>query len=268
MVITPSELARQVRLDALDMINKARSSHLGSNFSIADLLAVLYTRFLSFDAARPKWEQRDRFLLSKGHSVAVLYSVLARVGFFLPERLKTFYQSGSDLLGHAHASVPGIELSTGSLGHALGVATGIALAGKRKNQGFKTVVLLSDGELDEGSVWEAILFAQHHQLSNLYAIIDYNKIQSLDRVDNVLRLEPLRAKWGAFNWEVLECDGHDYAAIEAQLKAFRSSTQPHVLIAHTVKGKGVSFMEDTVLWHYRSPDTTEYAAAKKELDHA
>lgn len=187
------------------------------------------------------------------------------MGFFDRDLLKTFYQKGSLLLGHAHYKVPGIELSTGSLGHALSVATGVALAGKYKGKSYKTVVLLSDGELDEGSNWEALLFAAHYQLKNLYIIIDYNKIQSLDRVENTLALEPLRKKFEAFNCEVLECNGHDHEEIEKTLKMFSDATKPHILIAHTVKGKGVSFMEDTVLWHYRSPQDKEYEIAKEEL---
>ena len=261
-------LARQARLDALEMIKNAGASHIGSNFSIADLLAILYTQFLNVDAQQPHWPQRDRFLLSKGHAVAVLYSVLAHTGFFDVDRLKTFYQHGSPLLGHANAEVPGIEFSTGSLGHGLSVSVGIALAGQRRQLPYKTVVLLSDGELDEGSNWEAILFAQQHRLSHLYAIVDYNKIQSLDTVSNVIELEPLKSKWEAFGWEVHECDGHDHAAILSQLRSFQSTDQPHVLLAHTVKGKGVSFMENTVLWHYRIPEDAEYQAAQAELSRA
>lgn len=257
-------LAKEARLDALRMIQEAGSSHIGSNFSIAEILAVLYTRFLKVDPAHPDIESRDRFFLSKGHAVAILYSILARLGFFPIDKLQTFYKKDSILLGHAHYKVPGIELSTGSLGHALSVAAGVALAGKKYSKSFKSVVLLSDGELDEGSNWEAILFASHHQLDNLYVVVDYNKIQSLDKVENTIRLEPLKAKFESFNCEVFECDGHNCSDIEQKLKSF-SRNLPHVLIANTIKGCGVSFMENTVLWHYRCPKNEEYDLARKEL---
>ena len=259
------ELVKQTKLDALEMIRDAKSSHIGSNFSIADLLGVLYTKFLNIFPENPKKEERDRFFLSKGHATAILYSTLARMGFFDTDKLKTFYKKNSLLLGHAHFKVPGIELSTGSLGHALNVATGVALAGKRRSKAYKTVVLLSDGELDEGSNWEALLFAAHFKLNNLYIIIDYNKIQSLDRIENTIALEPLKNKLEAFNLDVLECDGHNHSDIEEKLNAFNNAQKPHVLIAHTTKGKGVSFMEDTVLWHYRNPQGDEYETARKEL---
>ena len=257
-------LSKEARLDALKMIQEAGSSHIGSNFSIAEILATLYTRFLKIDPSSPKLESRDRFFLSKGHAVAILYSILARLDFFPLNKLQTFYKKDSLLLGHAHYKVPGIELSTGSLGHALSVATGVALAGKKRSKDFKSVVLLSDGELDEGSNWEAILFASHHQLNNLYIVIDYNKIQSLDKVENTVRLEPLKSKFEAFNCEVLECNGHNCDDIENKLKSF-SKNAPHVLIANTMKGRGVSFMENTVLWHYRCPKNEEYNLAREEL---
>lgn len=259
-------LAKKIRIDALKMIHDAGSSHIGSNFSMADVLSVLYTRFLKIDPSNPHWDLRDRFFLSKGHAAAVLYSLLAHVGFFDEKLLKNFYQKGSLLLGHAHCKVPGIELSTGSLGHALSVANGVALAGKKRSKTYKSVVLVSDGELDEGSNWEAILFAAHQQLGNLYIIVDYNKIQSLDTVKNTINMEPLKAKFEAFNCEVLECNGHDFNDIESKLKAFCSETLPHVLIAHTIKGCGVSFMENTILWHYRCPQLEEYDLAIKELE--
>lgn len=262
---TPKSLAKEMRLDAFRMIHDAKSSHIGSNFSMVDILSVLYTKFLKIDANNPHWNLRDRFFLSKGHAVAVLYSLLAHVGFFDKKLLDTFYQKGSLLLGHAHCKVPGIEWSTGSLGHALSVATGVALAGKKLAGAYKSVVLLSDGEWDEGSNWEAILFAAHHKLSNLYIIIDYNKIQSLDTVKNTLNLEPLKEKFESFNCEVLECDGHNFSDIENKLNAFCSKDSPHILIAHTIKGRGVSFMENTVLWHYRCAQGDEYESALKEL---
>ncbi|MDR0393373.1 MAG: transketolase [Puniceicoccales bacterium] len=262
-------LAKKVRLHALSMIRDAKSSHIGSNFSIADILSVLYGKILNIDPKQPEKEDRDRFLLSKGHATAILYAVLAECGFFPINELKTFYQAGSSFLGHTNHKICGVEFSTGSLGHALNVAAGIALAAQWRKKTFRTFVLLSDGECDEGSNWEAILFTAHHRLSNLTAIVDYNKIQSLDTIANTLALEPFRDKWEAFGWEVLECDGHNHEQLERCLKlGFKDKYRPHVLIAHTVKGKGVSFMENTVLWHYRSPQGEEYKAAKNELRHA
>lgn len=261
-------LAQKARLHTLNMIRDAKCSHIGSNFSMADILAVLYTDILNINPKDIHKPDRDRFFLSKGHATAILYAILAERGFFDLSDLNTFYKKESVLLGHAHHKVPGIELSTGSLGHALSVATGVALGGKRQGHPFKTVVLLSDGECDEGSNWEAILFAAHHRLDNLVVIVDYNKIQSLDLVSETLALEPFKDKWEAFGWEVLECDGHNHTAIQHTLKEGFKENRPHVLIAHTVKGKGVSFMENSVLWHYRSPQGEEYETAKKELEYA
>jgi transketolase len=233
-----------------------------------ELLVVLYARILRVDPARPVWPERDRFILSKGHGCAALYALLANLGFFPRQWLETFYQNGSRLTGHVtHNQIPGVELSTGSLGHGLSVATGMALAGKRDGRAHRVFCLLGDGECDEGSVWEAILFAFHHRLDNLVAIVDYNKIQSLGRVEDILALEPFGDKWRAFGWAVREIDGHDMAAIETVLSTLPFLPgRPSCLIAHTVKGKGVSFMEDTVLWHYRCPQGEEFEAALDELE--
>jgi transketolase len=234
---------------------------------MTELLAVLYTRILRVDPHRPDWPDRDRFILSKGHACAALYAVLAQRGFFPEEWLETFYQDGAHLPGHAtHAGIPGIEISTGSLGHGLSIACGIALAGKRDGKTYRAFSLLSDGECDEGSTWEAALFAPQHHLDNLIVIIDYNKIQSLGTVKEVLDLEPLAAKWQSFGWAVREVDGHNVEQIEENLKQVPwENTRPTCLIAHTVKGKGVSFMENNLLWHYRSPEGEELARALDEL---
>jgi len=262
-----SSLAQRIRIQAAKMIHRARSSHLGSAFSMAELLAVLYTKTLRIDPKRPDWAERDRFVLSKGHACAALYAVLAERGFFPKEWLDDFYQDGTRLAGHAtHAGVPGVELSTGSLGHGLAVACGMALAGKRDGSSYRVFALLSDGECDEGSVWEAALFAPHHRLDNLIVVVDYNKIQSLGTVKEVLDLEPFAAKWEAFGWAVREIDGHDVKQIERVLTAVPCEPdKPTCIIAHTVKGKGVSFMEDDNNWHYRIPKAEEVVAAKKEL---
>lgn len=210
-------LARRIRLHTLRMVNQARSSHLGSSFSMAELLAVLYSSILRVDPQRPDWPERDRFILSKGHACAALYAVLAERGFFPASWLQEFYRDGGRLAGHATHAVPGVEISTGSLGHGLPVACGMALAAKRDGAAYRVFALLSDGECDEGSNWEAALFAPHLRLDNLVAIIDYNKIQSLGAVQDVLALEPFADKWRAFGWFVQEIDGHDTSEIERVL---------------------------------------------------
>lgn len=265
-----SSIARHIRLQTLKMIYRAKSSHVGSAFSMVDLLVVLYRKILRVDPRRPDWAERDRFILSKGHACASFYAVLAERGFFPAAWLTDFYADGARLAGHAtHEGVPGVEVSTGSLGHGLAIACGMALAGKRDGKAYRVFALLSDGECDEGSTWEAALFAPHHRLDNLIVIIDYNKIQSLGTVKDVLNLEPLGAKWQAFGWAVQEINGHNPEQIERVLTSVPFEPgRPTCVVAHTVKGKGVSFMEDKLLWHYRSPDRDEMARALKELEGA
>ncbi len=260
-------LAKKIRLHALNMTSLGGSSHIGSIFSMADILAVLYGKILRVDPKNPKWADRDRFILSKGHAGGGVYAALAESGFFDVEKLKTHYQDGSDLSGHvSHKGIPGVELSTGSLGHGLGVGTGMAMAAKLDERDNKVFVLLSDGECDEGSNWEAILFASHHKLDNLVAIIDYNKLQSLATVKTTLNLEPFATKWRAFGWQVVEADGHNHEDLIAKLSSLPAKkNKPTVVIAHTTKGKGVSFMENQVLWHYRTARGEEYDAALREL---
>ncbi len=250
------------------MTHLGNSSHVGSCLSVADILAVLYGRILRIDPNNPEHPARDRFILSKGHAGAAVYAALAERGYFPPERLKEHYQNGSIFSGHvSHKGVPGVEFSTGSLGHGLGVSTGMALAAKRGKLGFRVFTLLSDGECDEGSNWEAILFSAHHRLGNLVAVVDYNKIQSLAPVSETLELEPFVDKWCAFGWHTLEVNGHDHIELAAAFDAAVAETeQPSVVICHTTKGKGVSFMENSVLWHYRSPQGEEFEAALAELD--
>lgn len=237
---------------------------------MADILAALYVRILRVDPERPQWPDRDRLILSKGHACVSLYAALAFQGFFPESWLETFYQDGGKLAGHAtHTGVPGVEFSTGSLGHGLSVATGMALAAKRDGAGHRIFALLSDGECDEGSVWEPALFAPHHNLDNLTVIIDYNKIQSLGRVEDVLNLDPLGGKWAAFGWAVREIDGHDMGQILSALENLpMQSGRPTCIVAHTVKGKGVSFMEDKLLWHYRNPSAEDVDLAVAELEAA
>jgi transketolase len=262
-----SDLARRIRVHVVRMTSRANSSHIGSSFSMSELLAVLYGGgVLRVDPTRPGWPERDRFILSKGHGCAGLYAALAEAGFFPLQELDTFYLNGTRLAGHATTTVPGVELSTGSLGHGLPVGTGMALAAKRAGETHRVFVLLSDGECDEGSVWEAALFAPQHQLDNLVVIIDYNKIQSLGTVKDVLDLDPFADKWRSFRWSVREVDGHDVEAVRDALNAVPFDTgRPSCIIAHTVKGKGVSFMEDKLLWHYRAPLGDDRAIAMREL---
>lgn len=260
-------LAKKIRVQVARMIHRAKSSHLGSSYSMAELLAVLYGRILRIDPRQPEAVDRDRFVLSKGHACAALYVVLAERGFFPKEWLEDFYRDGAKLAGHAtHVGVPGVEVSTGSLGHGLPIACGMALAGKRDGREYRVFAMLSDGECDEGSTWEAAMFAGHHRLDNLIAIVDYNKIQSLGTVKEVLDLEPFVEKWSAFGWGVREIDGHDLAQVEETLASVPAvAGKPTCIVAHTVKGKGVSFMENKVLWHYRSPDREEMSKAMVEL---
>ncbi len=261
------EAARRLRCRTLRMIQQAGSAHIGSNYSMIEILVVLYGGLLHVDPGRPKWAERDRFILSKGHACAALYAVLAERGFFPLEWLDTFYQNGSRLAGHVtHNRIPGVEVSTGSLGHGLSIGSGMALAAKQDEKKHRIFVLLSDGECDEGSTWESVMFAAHRNLDNLIAIVDYNRIQSLGSVEEVLRLEPFADKFRSFGWSVREINGHDLREIVASLTAVPfEAGRPSCVIAHTVKGKGVSFMENRLLWHYRSPQGEEFSAALAEL---
>ena len=260
-------LAKKIREDVLKMVHSSRASHIGSNLSIADILAVLYSGILNIDPKKPNWTERDRFILSKGHACAAVYAVLAEKGFLSRELLDTYYKDGSRLFGHITShGIPGVEVSTGSLGHGLPIACGMALAAKRDKKKYRVFTLLSDGECDEGSVWEAALFASHHKLDNLIAVVDYNKLQSLGQTDEILSLEPFKDKWRSFNWIVKEIDGHNFEQLENVFSNVPFKQKwPSCIIAHTIKGKGVSFMENEVQWHYRFPDTEQLNKALKEL---
>ncbi|HZR26254.1 MAG TPA: transketolase [Vicinamibacterales bacterium] len=259
-------LARRLRVRSIRMISRAKSSHVGSVLSMAEILAVLYGSILRVDPADPAGLNRDRFVLSKGHACAALYAALAERGFLSVADLDTFYADGSALAGHAtHTSVPGVECSTGSLGHGLAIACGMALAAPTSTA-YRVFAVLSDGECDEGSVWEAAMFASHHHLSNLTVVVDYNRMQSLGRTDEIVGLEPFAAKWTSFGWHAVEVDGHDIEALHGALSCVPLTPQrPTCVIARTVKGKGVSFMEDSLLWHYRTPVGDELQAALAEL---
>jgi len=262
--IETQELARKVRIHAVKMVNKGGSSHIGSVLSVVDILAVLYGKVMQYRSNNPKWDGRDRFILSKGHAGAGVYAILAECGFFDIVELDKHYQDGSIFSGHvSHKGVPGVELSTGSLGHGLPVASGMALAAKIDKKTHKVFVVMSDGELDEGSNWEAFMFAAHHGLNNLTAVIDRNKLQSMRTTEETLSLEPLRDKLIAFGWNVIEVDGHDHD--ELFLAIDGDTKKPKVIIANTIKGKGVSFMENEIAWHYRTPNGELFDQAMKDL---
>jgi transketolase len=260
------DFAREIRIRALTMNHHANASHSGGALSMSDILAVLYQDILRIFPDEPKHPDRDRFLLSKGHACSALYAALSIKGFFDEKLLESYSHDGSKFITHVSHHIPGVELSTGSLGHALSVACGIALAGKRNMNSFRVFALVSDGELDEGSNWESILFAPHHKLDNLRLIVDYNKIQSIGTVKEVLDLDPLMDKFIAFGWETFEVNGHDHKdLLEIFKKADCQNSKPKVIIAHTIKGKGVDYMENTVLWHYRSPDKNLLEEAVRQL---
>jgi transketolase len=262
-------LAKAIRVQCLHMTHKAKSSHIGSSLSIADILSVLYGAIMNIRPNDPKWSERDRFILSKGHACSAVYATLAEVGYFSREKLESYGADYSDFMTHISSNVPGVEFSTGSLGHGLPFGAGKSLAAKRSNKRWRTYVVLSDGELGEGSNWEAIMFSAHHKLDNLFAIVDYNKLQSLTTVEKTLRLEPLADKARAFGWSVRETNGHDHSKLNEDLVAFPWEVgKPSLLIAHTIKGKGVSFMENNVDWHYKSPSADQLAQALRELNHA
>jgi transketolase len=258
------ELARSIRKNALEMVHRAKASHIASALSIADILAVLYGRVMKISLEEINSNDRDRFILSKGHACVALYSTLAEVGAIPKEQLLTYGDDFSWLMNHASHKVAGVEFSTGALGHGLPFGVGKALAAKIKKQEWRTFVLLSDGEMDEGSNWEALMFSAHHHLDNIVAIIDYNKLQSLDTVENTLGLEPLVDKLEAFGSKVIEVDGHNHNQLYDALTA-KFSGKPLVIVAHTTKGKGVSFMQNKVEWHYKNPNDQELSLALNEL---
>lgn len=267
---TSSQLAWLIRRHGIEMTHLSGGSHVGAVLSVADIIAVLYADVLKYDPANPKWDDRDRFILSKGHAGASIYAALAESGFFPVPELKTHYQNGSRLSGHVSHHLPGVDFSTGALGHGLSAATGMALAAKMDKKNHRVFAVLGDGECDEGSVWEAALFANHFRLENLVAIVDHNHMQSLDNCEKTLELEDFAAKWRAFNWNVREINGNDHDELrKALMDTSNAAHRPTVVIANTTKGKGISFMENDILWHYRFPhDDWEYDCAVTELHRA
>lgn len=263
-----SQISKDIRKKVVKMIYQSNTSHLGSSLSIADILAVLYFKILSIDPNSPFDEDRDRFLLSKGHAAAALYAALSCKGFFSEDVLEDYCRNGGKLPGHStKRCVPGVEVSTGSLGHGLSMGAGMALSAKNDSKDYRVFVLMSDGECQEGSIWEAALFAGHHKLDNLVGIIDYNKLQALGRTNEILNLEPLAKKWEDFGWKVKEINGHDFSEIENSLSEIPfEKGKPSLVIAHTVKGKGVSSMEDKLESHYKHLDEEGYRKALEDLD--
>ena len=259
--------AAKLRGRVIEMSHKAQAAHLASSLSCADVLTAAYWHVLNVDPAKPRDPLRDRFILSKGHAAAALYATLAMKNFFPIEELDTYCQDGGRLAEHPPANMlPGVEAATGSLGHGLPLGCGMALAGRIQNETFRVFALLSDGENNEGSVWEAAMFAAAQKLVNVCVIVDYNKWQATARSNETLMLAPLHDKWAAFGWDAVEIDGHDVGALTQLMRAVPDGgEQPRAIIAHTVKGKGVSFMEDDNNWHYRAPTSEEVVKAHKEL---
>ena len=261
------KMSKKIRKHIIYMHAKSNSSHVGSALSCVEILVSLYFDILKINPKNPNAKNRDRFILSKGHAASALYATLAKRKFFPQNILTQYCCNGGKLPGHSTIHcVPGVEVSTGSLGHGLSIGTGIALAAKYDKLNYRVFVLLSDGECDEGSVWESALFASHHHLDNLTVIIDYNKMQAMGWTEQILQLEPLTDKWTSFGWVVKEINGHNFKQIiNALRKIPYVHHKPSLVIAHTIKGKGVSFMENQLPWHYKAPSEEEFKQALKEL---
>ena len=262
-------LARDMRVDIIRMIEAAGNGHPGGSLSIIDILTVLYTKFLRHDPKRPDWADRDRVILSKGHACPALYAIMAYTGYFPREQLMTLRKLGSPLQGHPdRLRLPGIELSTGSLGQGLSVGIGMALAARLDKKDYRTYVILGDGELQEGQNWEALMSAPKFVLDNLTVILDHNNGQIDGPVNEVMNIEPVADKFKSFNWDVLEIDGHDFGQIENALSAAkRAKGKPLAILAKTVKGKGVSFMENNIAWHGNAPKKADADKAVEEILH-
>lgn len=267
LIKTLTEKAYMLRRIAIEMIYRRGQGHPGGALSAAEIVATLFFHHLRIDPKNPHWEERDRFILSKGHACAILYPALAKLGFFPEEDLLKWGNIGCHLQAHPdRLKTPGIDMSTGLLGHGISVGAGLALSARLRGLNFRTYVLLGDGECQAGVIWEGAMFAAKYKLSNLCAIVDYNDVQLDGFVHEIIPIEPFREKWTAFNWVVLEIDGHDVRQI---MKAFDRAKEivdsPTVIIAHTIKGKGVSFMENNSVWHGKAPNKEEYLKAMEEL---
>lgn len=262
-----NEIARKLRIDVLKMLTKAASGHTGGSLSVIDIITALYFHKMRHKAENPKWEGRDRFVLSKGHGAPALYAALAYAGYFDPKELMTLRQYGSILQGHPFSlTTPGVEVSTGSLGQGLSMANGIALAARLNSNNVKIYAVLGDGELQEGQIWEAAMSAAHYKLDNVCAIVDNNGLQIDGWVKDIMSVDPLPDKWKAFGWEVQEVDGHDIEQLITALdKADQVKGKPSLIVARTIKGKGVSFMENQVKYHGTAPTEEELTRALVEL---
>lgn len=271
MKMTSEQLAWKIRRHGIEMTHLSGGSHIGAVMSVADIIAVLYADIMRYNPNDPEWEERDRFILSKGHAGAAIYAALAEEGFFEVDELKTHYANGSRLSGHVSHHLPGVDFSTGSLGHGLSAAAGMAYAAKKAGKNHKVYTVLGDGECNEGSVWEAVLFANHFRLNNLIAVVDHNHMQSMDFNENTIEIEDFGAKWRAFGWNVMEINGNSHDELRTAFRQIEveEEAEPHkptVIIANTIKGYGVSFMQNDILWHYRFPhDGWEYDCAVNEL---
>lgn len=260
------EIAKDIRKTIYKIAHYAGGGHMGASFSMADIISVLYfANVLRYDALNPEWIARDKFILSKGHACYALYAALAKAGYFLEEELWHVGKPGSRFGGHPKMhEIPGVEASTGALGHGLSFAIGIAYANKMDNKDSHVYVLLGDGECQEGSIWEGALSAPTLELDNMTVIVDHNKLQAMDELENIVHMKPFADKWKAFGWNVAEIDGHDYAQIREAL-LIRKSGKPTVVIANTIKGKGVSFMENVPIWHYRMLNAEELPVLFEDL---
>jgi len=266
MSLNSLSLATQIRVHSLRMVTEAKASHIASALSIADIIAVLYASILVTYPKNPAHPERDRFLLSKGHACTAVYAALAEMGFIPLNQLDSYGTNGSCLMNHISHHVPGVEFSAGALGHLLSVSAGKALFAKRHNKIWRTYVLLSDGELNEGSNWEAIMFSAHHNLNNLIAVVDKNNYQSFTTTQDTLSMDPLEEKFASFGWNVYSVDGHSHQELTLALSSAKTSqSRPSVIVANTVKGKGVSFMENMVEWHYKNPSLDQLQSALREV---
>lgn len=265
-VIALQKKSIELRKKIFEIVMAGKAGHTGSSLSCTDILTTLYYHVMNVDSAEPENEDRDRYIQSKGQAVEILWAVLVDKGYIPEEELKTFSKFNSRLIGHPNNEVDGIEMNTGSLGHGLAVSTGIALAGKIDKKDYHTYTLMGDGELTEGSVWEAALAAGNYELGNLTAIIDYNKLQITGAVKDVMSVEPVADKWRAFGWHVIEVDGHDFAEMIKVFDSKENGHKPKMVIAHTIKGKGISFAENQASWHHKVPTADEFKRAMEELD--
>ena len=263
-----AELATRIRIGALTGIYHAQSGHPGGSFSVADILAVLYGREMRIDPLRPDWEDRDRFVLSKGHCAPALYAALAECGFIPRDELPTLRRIDSRLQGHPDMKkVPGVDMSTGSLGQGISAACGMALSGKLRGKDYRVYTVIGDGESEEGQVWEAAMFAAHYHLDNLCLFVDFNGLQIDGPVTEVMNPTPHDEKFRAFGWNVIKINAHDYAQILSALEAAKlCKGRPTAIVAASVKGKGVSFMENNVAWHGKAPNEAQFASAMAELN--